>query len=197
MRLSAWLAVRRVEVWTFAILAGSFATLLGIATVAEGAWTTWRAAERETWPVVNGVIVRVEIRTDRVANGAPADSRVATYCYMLNDRPVIAEQALAIPKLPLTRKWREEALKSLRSGPCRVHYNPANPAESWILMDPPLWEQIAIGLAFTFMGLLIAIAGSFKRRGAGLLATEPRGLASLPKEPPGPKRWEVGSLGLC
>ncbi|MCC6739827.1 MAG: DUF3592 domain-containing protein [Planctomycetia bacterium] len=197
MRLSAWLAVRRLEAWTFAIVAGGLGVLVGLATVALGAWETWRAAERESWPVVSGVVVRVEIRTDRVANGKPADSRVATYCYTLNDRPVIAEQSLAVPNLPITRKWRENKLRSLRSGPTQVHYNPANPAESWILAEPPLWEQMVIGLAFTLMGLMIALAGSFKRRGAGLLSTEPRGLDSLPKEPPGPRRWELGSLGLC
>lgn len=197
MRLSAWLAVRCLDAWTFAILAGGVATLLGLVTVAEGAWNTLRAVERESWPVVNGVIVRVEIRTDRMANGEPADSRVATYAYTLNDRPVVAEQALAVPRLPLTRKMRENALRSLRSGPCRVHYNPANPSESWIMADAPLWEQIVIGFAFTLMGLMVAVAGLFKRRGVGLMASEPLGVDSLPKEPPGPRRWEVRSLGLC
>ncbi|KAF0240495.1 MAG: hypothetical protein FD180_4915 [Planctomycetota bacterium] len=197
MRLNRWLAVRRFEVWTFGIVCGSLGALTGLWIAGLGALETRRAWERENWPVAEGAVLQVEERTDRVANGRAADSLVASYAFLLDGRRVTAEQAIAIPTMGFTFALRENTLRSLRRGPCRVHYNPANPAESFIVADPPLWEAILLGLSFTFMGVIIAAGAWWKRRQVEQLIGDQRGLDSLPKEPPGVKRWEVGVMGLA
>ncbi len=197
MRFAAWLAVRRVELWTFAIVAGSAATVVGLWIAGLAVLETSRAMERSDWPVAHGVVLSVENHTDRLVAGQPADSRVATYAWTLDGRRIVAEQSLAIPTLPFTFGLRENTLRSMRTGPVQVHYNPENPSESWIVAETPQLESAFLGLAFSLMGLSIAVCGWFKRRGAELLLSEGRGLHALNREPPGPKRWHVGLPGLC
>ena len=196
MRLNRWLAVRRFEVWTFAIVCGSIGALTGLWIAGLGALDVQRALDREGWPVADGVVLEVESRTDRVVAGRAASSRVATYAFLLDEKRVTAEQSLAIPTMGFTYSLRENALRSLRTGPCRVHYNPANPAESFIVAEEPLWEAILLGFAFAFMGATIAAGAWWKRRQFDQLMGEQRGLDSLPKEPPS-RRWEVGVMGVA
>lgn len=197
MRLAAWLAVRRVELWTFAIVGGSVATLVGLWIAGLALLETSRALEREDWPVAQGVVLAVEHHTDRTVNGQPADSRVATYAWTLDGRRIVAEQSLSIPTLPFTFGLREDTLRSIRTGAVRVHYNPDNPSESWIIAETPQVESAILGLAYALMGLSIAVAGWFKRRGAELLLSEGRGSHALDREPPGPKRWTIRVVGVC
>ena len=128
---------------------------------------------------------------------AGADSRVATYAWILDGRRIVAEQSLAIPTLPFTFGLRENTLRSMRTGPVRVHYNPDNPSESWIVAETPQLESAILGVAFALMGLCIAVAGWFKRRGAELLLSEGRGLNAQNRELPGPKRWTIRVVGVC
>lgn len=196
MRENRWLAVRRFEFWTFCIASGALAGLVGLGIAGLGVRDVRRAMEREEWPVAEGVVLQVEDRSDRVVDGRSAGSRVATYAWILDGRRLTAEQAIAIPTMAFTYSLRENSLKSMRTGPCRVHYNASNPAESWIFEDPPLWEAIPLGLAFAMMGVVLAITAWVKRRQMEQLAGEQRGVESLPKEPPGPRRWEVGVMGM-
>ncbi len=197
MRLAAWLAVRRVELWTFAIVAGSTGALVGLWIAGLAVLETSRALEREDWPVAQGVVLTVEHQTDRIANGQPADSRVATYAWILDGRRIVAQQSLAIPTLPFTFGLREDALRSMRTGPVRVHYNPENPSESWIIAESPQLEAALLGVAYALMGFSIAVAGWFKRRGAELLLSEGRGLNAQNRAPPGSKRWTIRVVGVC
>jgi hypothetical protein len=197
MRLNRWLAVRRVEVWTFGIVCGSLGALTGLWIAGLGVLDVRRALEREEWPVAQGVVLDVASRTDRVVDGRAADSRVATYAFMLDGKRVTSEQALAIPTMGFTYSLRESALRSLRVGPCRVHYNPANPSESFIVTEEPLWEAILLGLAFALMGASIAAGSWWKKRQFEQLQGEQRGLDSLPPNEPPSKRWEVGVMGLA
>lgn len=197
MRLAAWLAVRRVELWTFAIVAGSAGAVVGLWIAGLAVLETSRALEREDWPVAQGVVLAVEHQTDRIANGQPADSRVATYAWILDGRRIVAQQSLAIPTLPFTFGLRENTLRSMRTGPVRVHYNPENPSESWIVAETPQLESALLGVAYALMGFSIAVAGWFKRRGAELLLSEGRGLNQQNRELPGSKRWTIRVVGVC
>lgn len=196
MRPNRWICVRRPEFWTLAMALGSLGALAGLGIAAEGAWQ-WRSAwVRDQWPVADGTVLYVQDRTDRVANGRPADSRAAAYAFTLGERRIVGEQQVAIPTLSFDYWLRENALERMRPGPCRVHYNPENPAESWIYEPPPAWEAVLFGLLFAGMAFSIAFAGWRMKRSLDPMSGEQKGLESLPREPPGPRRWEVGMLGL-
>jgi hypothetical protein len=197
MRLNAWLAThKKSALWNFSIAAGTLATLAGLGIASEGAFQMRRGWTRDQWPVANGVVIRVEDRTDRVANGKPADSRVATYAFLLDGHAVVGEQSLAIPRYDWTFGSRTNDLRAMHSGPCQVHYNPENPGESWIRPEESLWEAILLGLLFAGLGFGVAYGGWRMKREAAQLIGEQRGLDSLPKEPGGAKRWEVGVFGV-
>ncbi|MCE9584316.1 MAG: DUF3592 domain-containing protein [Planctomycetes bacterium] len=196
MRLNRWLSVHQSELWTFTICAGFAAALTGLGIASEGAVRSYRASVQDNWPVATGVIVRVDDRTDRVANGQPADSRVAVYSFQLDGKQLVGDQSIAIPSFDWTLGARESDLLALRPGACQVHYNPENPAESWIWREDSRSDSILLGALFAALGLVVAFVGWKMRNEAVRLVGEEHGADSLHKEPPGIKRWEVGVFGI-
>ena len=131
------------------ILAAAFAWVIGIV----GLWTGFRQlrnrAALDRWPITKGkVIERATFKPD-YASGPPAfrHAPLVKYVYRVAGKDFIGDrirpQRIQQPRHN-TQKWAEKAVKAFPDE-VAVHYNPADPSESFLVQTSKILLYCVIG----------------------------------------------------
>jgi hypothetical protein len=144
------------------IFAGVFALLIGVV----GLWTGFKQlrnrAELDNWPTTKGRVIERGIFRPPVPTGPPAfrHAPLVRYAYQVNGKDFVNDfinpKRMQLPRHS-TIRWAQKRLAAIPDDVC-VHYNPANPAESFLFPTPKLMLYVVIGgslLVFAFGALLL------------------------------------------
>lgn len=122
------------------------------------AWTAWREVRRTRgWPTTSG---RILARGVGEPMGGPGRSYLPAvrYTYTVDGTPYEGDQVYSLRRTG----GGADRMRRLTAGlpdPVPVHYNPADPARSYLLPTPPatLWLLTALGVVVTVVGALLVL----------------------------------------
>jgi hypothetical protein len=143
-----------------------FYPLLTIAFGLLGIWGARRVSRevrrRRGWPTAPGTILE---RGVGPAMGDGAFVPLVRYAYTVGGREYVNDQVYVIRRTGMLARGVRRLVDGLPD-PVPVHYNPADPADSYLLAQPrsSFWLAAGFGAVATAVGLLMLLAAAL---GAG------------------------------
>jgi len=173
----------------FVIAWGILAAVGGIALAATTLEPLRRESEQSKWPVAPGRIASVQTTPCIGADGELIVVRRTAYVFDIDGRTVRSELAETMPRAAWAKQVRAEDSRGELRGSVPVHFNPADPGQSWIQRDPVPLDSVILGFVLFLSGIVVVFVGLRARRVEEGIATEGEGRIIAPPE--GPRRWNL------
>lgn len=145
------------------IIAGAFALLIGLV----GLWTGFKQLRNrkllDRWPTTSGRVIERGVFEPQVPAGTPAYkyAPLIRYRYEVNGMELtnnyIHPKRIQLPRHS-TRAWAQKRADEIPDE-VNVHYNPADPAESFLFQTPKRLLYVVVGasiLITLFAGIIFA-----------------------------------------
>ncbi|MDP2312994.1 MAG: DUF3592 domain-containing protein [Pseudomonadota bacterium] len=138
---------------------------LALLTFAFGALAFWAARHiygevraRRDWPTVSGRILERGVGAPMKAHGRSYIPH-AKYVYTVAATEYTNDQVFLVRGTGGRREWNERLVAGLPD-PVPVHYDPADPARSYLLVNPlgVVWVLVGFGFFALALGLLRLLA---------------------------------------
>lgn len=139
------------------VIPAGIMTLIGALLALFGTRTLRRANSARDWPKVDGDITASYIHESKGSKGKTMYRPVVKYAYMVEGKPLVGERVRF--GAAVSTSWRSPADRVVGAypmgRPCRVYYDPENPAEACL-------EPGAGGIHYfvTGIGYLLALIGT-------------------------------------